>query len=77
MLPQFLICYAILPNAEFVCVYEQVAAQTASPFNPNVRITPIHDNIKEPQYDIAWFQQFDIVLNALDNLGLLRTTHTS
>ena len=56
---------------------EQVAAQTASPFNPNVRITPIHDNIKEPQYDILWFQQFDIVLNALDNLGLLRTTHRS
>ena len=54
---------------------EQVAAQTASPFNPNVRITPIHDNIKEPQYDIPWFQQFDIVLNALDNLGLLTTTH--
>jgi len=49
---------------------EQVAAQTAAPFNPNVRIIPIHDNIKEPQYDIQWFQQFDIVLNALDNLGM-------
>ena len=51
-------------------MFEQVAAQTASPFNPNVRITPIHGNIKEPQYDIIWFQEFDIVLNALDNLGL-------
>ncbi|KAF8154730.1 hypothetical protein B0H34DRAFT_717633 [Crassisporium funariophilum] len=49
-----------------------VAAQTAAPFNPNVRITPIHDNIKEPQYDIQWFQQFDIVLNALDNLDARR-----
>ena len=48
----------------------QVAAQTASAFNPNVRIIPIHDNIKEPQYDIQWFQKFDIVLNALDNLGI-------
>ncbi|KII85453.1 hypothetical protein PLICRDRAFT_115957 [Plicaturopsis crispa FD-325 SS-3] len=49
-----------------------VAAQTAAPFNPNVRITPIHGNIKEPQFDIEWFQGFDIVLNALDNLDARR-----
>ncbi|KAJ3508390.1 hypothetical protein NLJ89_g5779 [Agrocybe chaxingu] len=49
-----------------------VAAQTAAHFNPNVRITPIHDNIKEPQYDVQWYQQFDIVLNALDNLDARR-----
>lgn len=47
----------------------QVAAKTASAFNPNVRITPIHGNIKEPQFDIQWFKSFDLVLNALDNLG--------
>ncbi|KAF8185021.1 hypothetical protein K438DRAFT_1723883 [Mycena galopus ATCC 62051] len=49
-----------------------VAAQTAAPFNPNVQITPIYGNIKEPQYDLEWFQQFDIVLNALDNLDARR-----
>ncbi|KAF7327636.1 Ubiquitin-like modifier activating enzyme 2 [Mycena kentingensis (nom. inval.)] len=49
-----------------------VAAQTAAPFNPNVQITPIHGNIKEPQYDVEWYKQFDIVLNALDNLEARR-----
>jgi ubiquitin-like 1-activating enzyme E1 B len=48
-----------------------VAARTASAFNPNVHITPIHGNIKDPQFDLAWFKDFDIVLNALDNLGTL------
>jgi tRNA A37 threonylcarbamoyladenosine dehydratase len=47
----------------------QVAARTASAFNPNVHITPIHGNIKDTQFDLTWFQGFDIVLNALDNLG--------
>jgi ubiquitin-like 1-activating enzyme E1 B len=47
----------------------QVAARTASAFNPNVHITPIHGNIKDTQFDLAWFKGFDIVLNALDNLG--------
>ncbi|KAH9923897.1 uncharacterized protein B0H18DRAFT_451862 [Fomitopsis serialis] len=49
-----------------------VAAKTASAFNPNVKITPIHGNIKEPQFDVAWFRGFDIVLNALDNLDARR-----
>ncbi|PPQ69264.1 hypothetical protein CVT24_000070 [Panaeolus cyanescens] len=49
-----------------------IAAQTAGAFNPNVRIIPLHDNIKEPQYDVQWFKQFDIVLNALDNLDARR-----
>ncbi|KAL6299391.1 hypothetical protein BKA93DRAFT_807192 [Sparassis latifolia] len=49
-----------------------VAAKTASAFNPNVRITPIHANIKEAQFDVAWFRQYDIILNALDNLDARR-----
>lgn len=48
----------------------QVAARTASTFNPNVHIVPIHGNIKDTQFDLTWFQGFDIVLNALDNLGM-------
>ncbi|KAF8836558.1 hypothetical protein BDN67DRAFT_1014595 [Paxillus ammoniavirescens] len=49
-----------------------VAAHTAGAFNPNVHIQPIHANIKESQFDIEWFQTFDIVLNALDNLDARR-----
>ncbi|KAI0634914.1 hypothetical protein C8Q77DRAFT_1104728 [Trametes polyzona] len=49
-----------------------VAAKTAAAFNPNVKITPIHANIKEPQFDVTWFRGFDIVLNALDNLDARR-----
>ncbi|KZT02787.1 uncharacterized protein LAESUDRAFT_729747 [Laetiporus sulphureus 93-53] len=49
-----------------------VAARTAASFNPNVHITPIHANIKEPQFDVAWFRGFNIVLNALDNLDARR-----
>ncbi|KAF5364889.1 hypothetical protein D9758_008104 [Tetrapyrgos nigripes] len=49
-----------------------VAAQTAAPFNPNVKITPIYANIKEPQFDVQWFSEFDIVLDALDNLDARR-----
>ena len=35
-----------------------------------MKIFPIHGNIKELEYDAQWFKQFDIVLNALDNLGM-------
>ena len=57
--------YIVLRDPEL-----KVAAQTASAFNPHVRINPIHANIKDPQFDMSWFRTFDIVLNALDNLGV-------
>lgn len=49
----------------------KIAARTAQAFNPSVKITPVHANIKEEQFDVTWYRQFDIVLNALDNLGEL------
>ena len=54
----------------------QVAARTAIAFNPNVHIVPIHGNIKDTQFDLTWFQGFDIVLNALDNLGMPHTFYS-
>jgi ubiquitin-like 1-activating enzyme E1 B len=56
-------------NTDFRVAISQVAARTAAPFNPSCKITPIHANIKDPQYDVQWFSGFKIVLNALDNLG--------
>lgn len=53
----------------------QVAARMAAPFNPRVRIEPLHANIKDSQFDIPWFKGFDIVLNALDNLDARRYTY--
>lgn len=49
-----------------------VAKETASKFNPNANIVAYHDNIKDEKFDVAWFGQFDIVYNALDNMDARR-----
>lgn len=49
-----------------------VARETALTFNPNVDIIAHHSNIKEPQFGVSYFQQFAIVMNALDNLDARR-----
>ncbi|KAJ9477724.1 Ubiquitin-activating enzyme E1-like [Pseudozyma hubeiensis] len=49
-----------------------VAKQTASSFNPLVNIVAHHANIKEPRFGVSYFQGFDLVLNALDNLDARR-----
>ncbi|KAJ4991303.1 Ubiquitin-activating enzyme E1-like protein [Stagonosporopsis vannaccii] len=49
-----------------------VAKESAHKFNPNVKIEAYHDNIKDPQFDVAWFQTFNIVFNALDNIDARR-----
>lgn len=45
-----------------------VAKETASQFNPTVNIDARHGDIFDSQYDVDFFQGFDIVFNALDNL---------
>ncbi|GAB7338711.1 hypothetical protein MBLNU457_5429t1 [Dothideomycetes sp. NU457] len=49
-----------------------VAKETASKFNPNVNITALHANIKDPKFNVDWFKDFAIVFNALDNLDARR-----
>lgn len=48
------------------------ARETAGEFNPNARLTAIHANIKDPQFDVQWFRSFDLVFNALDNIDARR-----
>ncbi|CAN9154683.1 unnamed protein product [Alternaria sp. RS040] len=49
-----------------------VAKESAGKFNPNVSIVAYHDNIKDGQFSVAWFQSFGLVFNALDNLDARR-----
>jgi ubiquitin-like 1-activating enzyme E1 B len=50
-----------------------VAAASASHFNPNsgIAIHPRHGNVKDGLNDVEWVKGFDLVLNALDNMGEL------
>ncbi|KAI8069578.1 hypothetical protein BC940DRAFT_236420 [Gongronella butleri] len=45
-----------------------VAKESALKFNPEVKIESHQANIKSAEYNVAWFKQFTMVLNALDNL---------
>lgn len=49
-----------------------VAKETASKFNPHVELEAYHANIKDAEFNVSWFGQFDIVFNALDNLDARR-----
>ncbi|CAG8980361.1 hypothetical protein HYALB_00013686 [Hymenoscyphus albidus] len=49
-----------------------VAKEAAHAFNPDVKIEAHHANIKDPQFNVAWFKGFTMVFNALDNLEARR-----
>lgn len=49
-----------------------MAKESAAGFNPNVKLEAYHANIKDSRFNIDWFQRFDIVFNALDNLEARR-----
>lgn len=44
-----------------------VARESALMFNPNAKIKAYHDSITTNNYGVNFFQQFSVVLNALDN----------
>ena len=41
-------------------------------FRPNISITPYHANVKDPDFTVDFFKQFNVVLNGLDNLDARR-----
>ncbi|KAI7084962.1 putative ubiquitin-like activating enzyme [Hortaea werneckii] len=49
-----------------------VAKETASAFNPSVNIDAHHASIFDSQYNVEFFESFDLVFNALDNLAARR-----
>ena len=49
-----------------------VAKETASQFNPSVNIDAHHASIFDSQYNVEFFEGFDLVFNALDNLAARR-----
>ena len=56
-----------------ICSYFlQVAKESAAKFNPHIKLEAHHANIKDPQFNIEWFQRFSLVFNALDNLDARR-----
>lgn len=44
----------------------------AEKFDPRVKLVAHHANIKDAQYTVQWFSDFDLVFNALDNLDARR-----
>ncbi|XP_016439296.2 SUMO-activating enzyme subunit 2 [Nicotiana tabacum] len=50
----------------------KVAREAVLKFRPHIRITPYHANVKDPDFNVDFFKQFNVVLNGLDNLDARR-----
>ncbi|KAI4342142.1 hypothetical protein MLD38_026798 [Melastoma candidum] len=50
----------------------KVARDSVLRFRPNMSITPYHANVKDPDFNVEFFKQFNVVLNGLDNLDARR-----
>ncbi|KAI3434307.1 uncharacterized protein J3R85_006564 [Psidium guajava] len=50
----------------------KVARDAVLRFRPNISITPYHANVKDPDFNVDYFKQFNVVLNGLDNLDARR-----
>lgn len=49
-----------------------VAGNAAKRFNPDLTVVSYHENIKNPMFNLAYFEKFNLVLNALDNIDARR-----
>lgn len=50
----------------------QVARDAVLRFRPQINITPFHANVKDSEFNVDFFKQFNVVLNGLDNLDARR-----
>ena len=56
----------------FFAISHQVARDAVLRFRPHINIRSYHANVKNPEFDVDFFKQFDVVLNGLDNLDARR-----
>lgn len=49
-----------------------VAAKAAIGFNPDINVKAFHANVKNHEFNVNYISQFDVVLNALDNVDARR-----
>lgn len=54
-----------------------MASHAALKYNPNVKITPFFGNVKDAQFGPSYVAQFDLVMNALDNLSARRHVNST
>ncbi|BBH09363.1 SUMO-activating enzyme 2 [Prunus dulcis] len=50
----------------------KVAREAVLKFRPHISITPYHANVKDSDFNVDFFKQFNVVLNGLDNLDARR-----
>ncbi|PNY07211.1 SUMO-activating enzyme subunit 2 [Trifolium pratense] len=50
----------------------KVARDAVLKFRPKINITSYHANVKDPDFNVDFFKQFNVVLNGLDNLDARR-----
>ncbi|GFP85903.1 sumo-activating enzyme subunit 2 [Phtheirospermum japonicum] len=50
----------------------KVARDAVLKFRPHISITPYHANVKDPNFNVDFFKNFNVVLNGLDNLDARR-----
>ncbi|XP_061958896.1 SUMO-activating enzyme subunit 2 isoform X1 [Populus nigra] len=50
----------------------KVARDAVLRFRPHISITPYHANVKDSNFNVDFFKQFNVVLNGLDNLDARR-----
>ncbi|GFY94982.1 SUMO-activating enzyme 2 [Actinidia rufa] len=50
----------------------KVARDAVLKFRPHIGLTSYHANVKDPDFNVDFFNQFNVVLNGLDNLDARR-----